>query len=203
MGWLRFFSSWDARAWRAAGATIALFLAVAGVLLLGKSALGAEAVSGVEHWLERARGSGLGLPATVLAFTVAAFIGVPQFLLIAAAVLAFGPAAGFAYSWIATVVSAAVTFWVGRLIGARSLERFGGGALQRISRFVGRNAFVGSMVIRNVPSAPFIVVNMAFGVSSARFWPAAPSGCCPRPRWLRCSEPRSARRWWATGSGRR
>jgi uncharacterized membrane protein YdjX (TVP38/TMEM64 family) len=34
---------------------------------------------------------------------------------------------------------------------------------------VGRNAFVGSFIIRNVPSAPFIVVNMAFGVSKARF----------------------------------
>jgi uncharacterized membrane protein YdjX (TVP38/TMEM64 family) len=28
---------------------------------------------------------------------------------------------------------------------------------------------VGSLVVRNVPSAPFIVVNMAFGASKARF----------------------------------
>jgi uncharacterized membrane protein YdjX (TVP38/TMEM64 family) len=41
--------------------------------------------------------------------------------------------------------------------------------VNRLSRFVGRNAFVGSFIIRNVPSAPFIVVNMAFGVSRARF----------------------------------
>ena len=36
-----------------------------------------------------------------------AFIGAPQFILIAACVVAFGPSLGFFYSWAATVASAA------------------------------------------------------------------------------------------------
>jgi uncharacterized membrane protein YdjX (TVP38/TMEM64 family) len=123
----------------------------------------------VERWLGGLADGPWGLPAVVVVFILAAFVGAPQFLLIAACVVAFGPWFGFLYAWIATVVSAAVTFYVGRAVGARSLDRFGGDALNRLSRFVGRNAFVGSFVIRNMPSAPFIVVNMAFGVSRARF----------------------------------
>ena len=34
---------------------------------------------------------------------------------------------------------------------------------------MGRNDFLASAVVRNVPTAPFIVVNMAFGASEARF----------------------------------
>jgi uncharacterized membrane protein YdjX (TVP38/TMEM64 family) len=166
---LSFVFDMEARAWRAVLVTVLLFAATAAVFLVGKSALGLGAEARLEAWLGGLADTPWGLPATVLLFTAAAFLGAPQFLLIAACVVAFGPWLGFVYSWTATVVSAAVTFGVGRAIGARSLQRFGGGTMNRMSRFVGRNAFVGSFVIRNVPSAPFVVVNMAFGVSQARF----------------------------------
>ncbi len=57
------------------------------------------------------------LPAAVGGFAVMAFLGVPQFVLIAAAVVAFGPWTGFAYSWIGTLVSALVGFALGRQLG--------------------------------------------------------------------------------------
>lgn len=164
-----FLTSMDRRAWRAIGVTVGLFAAMGVVFLLGRAYLG-DAEKDLELWLNGFADSPWALFAVLLLFTAAAFVGAPQFVLIAACVVAFGPWLGFLYSWIATVVSAAVTFWVGRLAGARSLERFGGGVLNRLSRYVGKNAFMGSFIIRNVPSAPFIVVNMAFGVSQARFW---------------------------------
>jgi uncharacterized membrane protein YdjX (TVP38/TMEM64 family) len=164
-----FLLSMDSRALRAVLVTAGLFASIGLVFLFGRTTFGGEAEQGLERWLSGFQDSGWGLPATVVLFTLAAFIGAPQFILIAACVVAFGPWAGFAYAWAATVVSAAVTFYVGRLAGAKSLRRFGGDGLNRLSKFVGRNAFVGSFIIRNVPSAPFIVVNMAFGVSQARF----------------------------------
>jgi len=164
-----FLLAMDARAWRAVLVTAGLFASIGLVFLFGRTTLGVETEHGLERWLSGFDHSGWGLPATVLLFTLAAFLGAPQFILIAACVVAFGPWTGFLYAWAATVVSAAVTFYVGRLAGAGSLRRFGGEGLNRLSKFVGRNAFVGSFIIRNVPSAPFIVVNMAFGVSQARF----------------------------------
>ena len=42
--------------------------------------------------------------------------------------------------------------------------------MNRISAFVGRNGFFASMIVRIVPSAPFIVVNMAAGISRMSYW---------------------------------
>ncbi|MBO9502749.1 TVP38/TMEM64 family protein [Brevundimonas sp. A19_0] len=161
----------EAARWRAALATAVLLGAVVGLLLLGKAALGLEAEHRLEAWLQGYAGGPWAFLATVALFVGAAFIGAPQFLLIAACVVAFGPSLGFWYSWAATVVSAGVTYWMGRGPTARLLDRWGGKTVTRLKGFVGRNAFYASFMIRNVPSAPFIVVNMAFGAARAGFVP--------------------------------
>ncbi len=159
----------NARRVRAVVVTLGLLVTVGLILFFGRTHAGQATEGEFESWLERFSGSPWGLPATIAVFTIASFVGAPQFVLIAACVVAFGPWAGFLYSWIGTVVSAAVNFWVGRLMGAKALERFGGDAINRVSGYVGQNAFIASFIIRNVPSAPFIVVNMAFGISRASF----------------------------------
>ena len=69
-------------------------------------------------WMETVAGSPWGLPAIILVFCVAAFLGVPQFALIAAAVAVFGPWLGFAYAWIANMFSGSLAFWLGRVLSA-------------------------------------------------------------------------------------
>jgi uncharacterized membrane protein YdjX (TVP38/TMEM64 family) len=108
--------------------------------------------------------------AAIGGFTLLAFIGAPQFLLIAAAVVAFGPQLGLVYSWLGTLVSAMTGFFCGRLFGARLLRLHHGGGIERFVAMIGRNGFVASLLVRLVPSAPFIVVNMAAGVTSMRVW---------------------------------
>ena len=122
-------------------------------------------------WMDGMADSPWGLPALIVVFCVAAFLGVPQFALIAAAVAVFGPWAGGAYSWIATMASGALTFYVGRLTGEQAFRRYAGKTANRLAGFIGRNAFVASAVVRNVPTGPLLLVNMAFGVSHARFLP--------------------------------
>lgn len=173
---LDFILNMEARRWRALVATLVLLGAITAVFALGKSHFALEAEDRLEAWLQGFRVGPWGLGAAIAVFVVSAFLGVPQFILIAACVVAFGPWWGFLYSWIATVASAGVTYWLGRGPTARTLERFGGRTTERIRRFVGDNAFSASFIIRNVPSAPFIVVNMAFGAARARFWPYL-AGC--------------------------
>jgi uncharacterized membrane protein YdjX (TVP38/TMEM64 family) len=91
---LSFLTEMDARAVRAVAVTAVLLGSIAAVFLLGKTEAGTAAVAGLERWLEGLAGSGWSLPATVLVFTLSAFLGVPQFLLIAACVVAFGPWVG-------------------------------------------------------------------------------------------------------------
>ncbi|WP_332656848.1 TVP38/TMEM64 family protein [Brevundimonas sp.] len=173
---LDFILNMEGRRWRALLATALLLGATVALLMIGKSQLGLEAEENLEAWLQGYAGSPWAFAATAVLFVAAAFIGAPQFILIAACVVAFGPSLGFFYSWAATVASAGVTYWLGRGPTARLLDRYGGRTLGRLKGFVGKNAFYASFMIRNVPSAPFIVVNMAFGATRAAF-PAYLLGC--------------------------
>ena len=167
---LDFILNMEARRWRTALAAALLLGATLGLLTLGKTQLGLATEARLESWLQGYAGSPLAFAATVALFVLSAFIGAPQFILIAACVVAFGPNLGFLYSWVATVISAGVTYWLGRGPAARVVDRLDSRTLARLKRFVGRNAFYASFMIRNVPSAPFIVVNMAFGATRANFW---------------------------------
>ena len=158
----------DARAWRSVAASFLLFGGVGLVFLFGASALGLNGAEEVERWMGAGLHGPWALPAAVASFAVFAFLGVPQFVLIAAAVVAFGPWAGFAYSWIGTMVSALVGFALGRRFGARALSQVRGEGLRRFMEMIGRNGFMASLIVRLAPSAPFIVVNMAAGVTPMR-----------------------------------
>jgi uncharacterized membrane protein YdjX (TVP38/TMEM64 family) len=163
-----FLTNMDARAWRTLAVSFVLFGGVGMVFLFGASVLGFDGEATVEEWLGVGATGPWALPVAVAAFAILAFVGVPQFMLIAAAVVAFGPWAGFGYSWIGTMVSAVIGFWLGRAAGARALERFSGEGVRQFMTMIGRNGFLASLIVRLVPSAPFIVVNMAAGVTPMR-----------------------------------
>jgi uncharacterized membrane protein YdjX (TVP38/TMEM64 family) len=164
---LQFLSNMDAKAWRTLLVSFLLFGGVGLIFVFGAQVLGFSGEATVERWMGEASGP-LALPVAVAAFAVLAFVGVPQFMLIAAAVVAFGGKAGFAYSWIGTMVSSLVGFYLGRAAGSAALERFSGAGVKRFMDHVGKNGFLASLVVRLVPSAPFIVVNMAAGVTPMR-----------------------------------
>lgn len=166
----------------------ALFLGLAllglllAVFLAGKSGLLPDAAV-LTDWMERLSDSPWGVIAVIMIFCAAAFIGVPQFVLIGAAIAVFGPLYGAAYSWIGNMVSGAVTFWAGRAAGEQAFRRYAGARAQQLSRFIGRNAFIASIVVRNIPTGPFLIVNMAFGVSNAKFrdfWLGMAIGVIPK-----------------------
>ncbi len=166
-----FAQNMDARAWRAVAASIAMIVIALIVLVIGRLYYGAEIEAFIDATLGEARRTRLGLPITIAVFTITAYVGAPQFMLILACVVAFGPEQGFWFAWIATIVSGAVTYFTGRLAGAETRKRLGGATGGRFTRFMGKNAFMASMIVRVVPTAPFIVVNTAFGAAQANFWP--------------------------------
>jgi uncharacterized membrane protein YdjX (TVP38/TMEM64 family) len=142
-----------------------LFGGVGVLFLFGAGVLGLSGPAAARHWLATAHGP-WGLPAAVACFAALAFLGVPQFVLIAAAVAAFGPWLGAAYSWVGTMASALIGFWLGRAWGGRLAPPAGEGTVGRFMALVSRNGLLASLVIRLVPFAPFVVVNMAAGVTT-------------------------------------
>ncbi|MEI6440635.1 MAG: TVP38/TMEM64 family protein [Alphaproteobacteria bacterium] len=164
---MTFLTTMDRQAWRSLAISFVLFGGVGIVFLFGAQVLGFNGEATVERWLGSASGP-WALPAAVGAFAGLAFLGVPQFVLIAAAVVAFGAWDGFAYSWIGTLVSSLVGFYLGRTAGAKPLKALSGESMTRFMDLVGRNGFLASLIVRLVPSAPFIVINMAAGVTPMR-----------------------------------
>lgn len=161
---VNFVMNMDARAWRTVAVSFVLFGGVGLVFVFGAQLLHINGEKTMEAWMSSAHGV-WALPMAVGAFALLAFLGVPQIVLIAAAVVAFGPWTGIGYSWIGTMVSSMVGFWLGRAFGGRLLRDIAGERVQRFMALIGANGFMASLIVRLVPSAPFIVVNMAAGVS--------------------------------------
>jgi uncharacterized membrane protein YdjX (TVP38/TMEM64 family) len=160
--------------WRGAALAFVLFGGVGLVFLFGAGLLGLSGAATARAWLAAANGP-WGLPAAVACFAGLAFLGVPQIVLIAAAVAAFGPERGAAYSWVGTMVSALIGFWAGRAWGARLLARIPSQTLARTVALIARNGFMASLAVRLAPFAPFVVVNLAAGASEMS-WPAFAGG---------------------------
>jgi uncharacterized membrane protein YdjX (TVP38/TMEM64 family) len=156
----------ERRPWRTLLIAFVLLGGVGTVLMVGGALLGFRGPATVQAWIGAGARGPWALPVAIGAFAGLAFLGAPQFVLVAAAVVAFGPWRGFTYSWIGNLVSALLGFYVGRALGARALERYAGGGLRDFMELVGRNGFWASLLVRLVPAAPFIVVNMAAGVTS-------------------------------------
>ena len=163
-----FITNMDARAWRAVAVSFVLFGGVGVVFLFGASLLGLKGSNAVQAWMGAGIHGPWALPAAVAGFSVLMFLGVPQVVLVAAAVVAFGPWTGFAYSWIGNLVASVIGFYVGRKVGARILRNYAGKGVNDFVDMIGRNGFWASLVVRLVPSAPFVVVNMAAGVTPMR-----------------------------------
>lgn len=166
---LAFLNNMDARAWRTVWVSVALMVGVGALIVLGKSGLGGFK-NILEAWLEGLRNSPWAMPAVIAVFILAGFVGGPLIILNGVCVLAFGPWQGSLNAMMGTIVSGWLQFYLGRWGKTGLVARYGGDTVNRLSRFIGRNDFLASMIVRNVPVAPAIVINMAFGASHAKFW---------------------------------
>lgn len=169
-------------------------LAVVSSFVLGIIALGlayawgggmmrAQGQGGVEALLAGIAQGPWAAFGVMLVFSALALAGMPQFILIAATVVVFGPVLGSIYSWLATMASAAFGFALGRLFAQRMITRYGGRRLNEAGDLVARHGVVSSALIRNVPSAPFIVINVAAGatrMSAVKFLVGTALGILPK-----------------------
>lgn len=158
----------DQKAVRAVMTMVMMVAFVAVLLIVGRDYI-AVMDSDVRQGLASVRGTVWALPVTIAIFTCAAFIGLPQWAMITGCVLAFGPFTGAIYAWVATLVSASVDFALARWLGAETVARYGGAFVNRIVSLVRRNGFFTSFAVRLVPTGPFILVNLAAGISRMTF----------------------------------
>jgi uncharacterized membrane protein YdjX (TVP38/TMEM64 family) len=114
-----------------------------------------------------------GLPVTgiavVASYVLAGLIMMPVTLLIAVTGIVFGPLWGALYAIAGTLLSAAVTYWIGVWLGRETVRRLLGPRINRLSRRIAKRGIVAMVVVRVLPVAPFTVVNVVAGASHIRF----------------------------------
>lgn len=105
-------------------------------------------------------------PFVVLAgYVVGGLLVVPVTVLIIATGVVFGPLLGGVYALGGSLLSALVTYWIGRTLGRHAVRRIAGRRLNRITRRLARKGLITIAVIRLLPIAPFSVVNAVVGAS--------------------------------------
>ena len=101
--------------------------------------------------------------ALVLSYTPATLVMFPRWLITLAAVAIFGPWPAFVYAEMGVLLAALFGYVAGKLIGVGTVRRMAGPRLTRLRRLLRRRGLIAVTVVRLVPAAPFIVVNVAMG----------------------------------------
>lgn len=108
-------------------------------------------------------------PIVVLAFLVGSFFVFPVTALIAATGIALGPVDGLLWASVGSLVAAIVTYGAARMLPDTLLEDWLGPWIGRLGRRYERGGIVSVMVARNIPIAPFTLINVVAGAANIRF----------------------------------
>jgi uncharacterized membrane protein YdjX (TVP38/TMEM64 family)/phosphatidylserine/phosphatidylglycerophosphate/cardiolipin synthase-like enzyme len=110
----------------------------------------------------------LGPLLVMAAYTLATLTMFPRTLVTLAAMVAFGPLRGFVYAMLGILGAALLTYFAGRVLSRDMIRRVAGARLNRLSQELRRRGLISMIVVRLVPVAPFIVVNMVAGAARIR-----------------------------------
>lgn len=102
------------------------------------------------------------------AYVAATLTAMPITLLIVATAFMFGPWETFAYALAGSLLGGAITFALGKALGRRPVRRIAGKRLNALSRRLGEGGVFAVTVLRMLPVAPFLVVNLVAGASHLR-----------------------------------
>ena len=117
--------------------------------------------------LEPWRRSWLGLPLVLAVFIVAELLMFPVLVLIFVCGLAFGPWLGALYALAGAVASAVLPYYIGRRLGRKRLERWGGEPTRKLARALQRKGLIAVFLVRKVP-APYTAVNLLCGACGVK-----------------------------------
>ncbi|HYC36648.1 MAG TPA: VTT domain-containing protein [Usitatibacter sp.] len=104
----------------------------------------------------------------VFAYTPASLVMFPRPLLTMTAVVVFGPYEGFVYAMVGVILAGTAGYAIGRLVHRDTVRRVAGPRLNRLTGFLQRRGIVAVTLIRFVPIAPYLVVNIVMGAMRIR-----------------------------------
>jgi phospholipase D1/2 len=144
----------------------AFLVLVATGTLIAYSYVSHVETSHLSTWLSKDRYAWWAPAAVALAFV--AFSVVPVMLLVSLTGVAFGPVLGPLYAMTGCLASASTAFAIGRWIGPRDVNVWGGERMRRLMGLLRRNGTLAVFLIRKVP-LPFVLVNFMLGASAVGY----------------------------------
>jgi uncharacterized membrane protein YdjX (TVP38/TMEM64 family) len=108
--------------------------------------------------------------ATLIAYTPASVIMFPRPLITLFGVIAFGPWLGFAYAMAGNLLTAFLSFVVGKYLDRNTVRKLAGPSLNRISAVLRQRGIVAMTALRLVPLAPFAVPGIVAGAAHIKLW---------------------------------
>lgn len=104
----------------------------------------------------------------ILAYTPASYAMFPRWLITMVGVIAFGPWKGFLYGLCGMLIAGLASFLPGRLVRRDTVRRLAGPRLNRMSAALYHRGALAVAVVRLLPIAPFVVVNLVMGAMRIR-----------------------------------
>jgi phospholipase D1/2 len=162
----RFFLGNPSRKLVMAATVLGLVLFTLGIAYLANHYIPGFSTENVRGFLEESRGTWWGLPAVLLVYVIAGIIFFPVTVLSLAVAAVFGPVWGPIYGMCGALLSAALLFGVGHVLGSRGLRKLGGAKVRTIDEKFRRSGIIGVAAVRLLPIAPYSLVNLVAGISS-------------------------------------
>lgn len=103
--------------------------------------------------------------AVVGSFVIGGLLMLPVTLMIAVTGMVFGPLWGLVYALSGTMLSALVSYGLGAWLGRDTVRRVLGPRINGLSRRIAKRGILAMVVIRVLPVAPFLVINVVAGAS--------------------------------------
>jgi phospholipase D1/2 len=106
----------------------------------------------------------------ILAYIPAAFVLLPRPLITLVSVMTFGVLMGLTYSTAGVLLAALVTYYAGRVLPKKTLERLAGDALEPAGRLLRSHGVLAVFGSNMLPTPPFVIQNMIAGAVRIALW---------------------------------
>jgi uncharacterized membrane protein YdjX (TVP38/TMEM64 family) len=130
---------------------------------------------------------GWAVPAALTMMVIGSLVLIPQWMLIAAVVAAFGLGEGAAISWLGSLLGISLHLIIGRTSAAslvdKLAQRLSDDRFEKLRQGFVRNSFQSGFIIRLVPTGPALIVNMLAGslrVRAGAFLAGSALGIVPK-----------------------
>lgn len=120
-------------------------------------------------WAGRLESDALLALTAVAVYALGSFVMAPVLLLVGATALVMPPLLAVPVALAGCLASSALSYAVGSRLGRNTIRRLGGKRLKRLNRRLAHSGILAIALVRNLPVAPFTMVNLLAGASHIRF----------------------------------